>query len=154
MKTSPSGAAPKAAFWTWRKKLFLLLLVLFVAFSYYYMSHGAQPLYWYAMGSSPGRLEPFSFIDFLSYIWTNSINHVNFWGTYSILMAPFVLGYLIWWFRPNVLRSIFPLLYILTIGSLGFLYLHGMTAFEWPQEMKNCPEYITQIPAWLRFLYL
>lgn len=95
MKTPPSGAAPKPAFWTRKKKLFLLLLVLFVAFSYYYMSHGAQPLYWYAMRSSPGRLEPFSFVFFLSCIWTNSIDHVNFWGTYSILMAPFVLGCLI-----------------------------------------------------------
>lgn len=153
MKLTAAYTAPKATFWTRRKKLLLLFLVLFVTFSYHYMSYGDGRVWWYARLSAPGAPYPFSFVDFISGIWSERVD-AEFWGYYFLAMTPFLLLYPFWWRKPTVGRFLAPGLYLLIFVGAYFYHLHTLTAFNWPQLMAPFPEYIAEIPAWLRFLYL
>lgn len=149
MKTSPSGVAPMHAFWTWRKKLFLLLLVIFVTFSYYYLSLGGITLESWARENLS-----FSYYYLINRIWYTN-GRTDILMSYLFCISPFLLAYIFWWRKPNISRSLFPCSYMFLLAIVATCYLRSCAmAVTWPHAVSVNPDYITQIPAWLRFLYL
>lgn len=142
-----------AAFWTWKGKLLFLFLVFFVTFSYYYMSNGSKALWWFARLSTHGEVYPFSFIEFVSTIWDECID-AHFWEGYAIALVPFLLLYLFWWFKPNIWRFIAPGFYLFLLLTVWFAALRSGGAVSWEEAIIDYPEYISQIPAWFKFLYM
>lgn len=153
MDTTPAYNARFAAFWTRKKKLLFLFLVLFVTFSYYYMSYGGKAIWWYARISRHGEVCPFSFADFLFTIWVECID-AHFWEGYAIALAPFLLLYLFWWFRPNIRRFIAPGFYLFLLLTVWFAAVRPRGPYSWEEAIIDYPGYISQIPAWLKFLYM
>lgn len=138
-----------AAFWTRRRKIFFLLPVIFVTFSYYYLSLGGPTV----------ELDARDNITFNYYYFLNDIWHghggTDIFIHYLFGMSPFLLAYIFWWRKPNILRFLFPCsyLYFLATFAPGYLRSSAM-AVTWAEAVSVNPDYISQIPAWLRFLFL
>lgn len=147
MKITASSATLKPVFWTWRKKLLLLALIFFITFMDYWLRNCGNVLEYYA------RYEHhFNLPGILSYAWSTDVRISD----YFLAMAPFLLGYFFWWRKPNVARALLPCLYLLFFGyfcanMFRLFYSYGPW---WGSVMNVNPDYISQIPAWLRFLFL
>lgn len=150
MKRPSANSASPPAFWTWRKKLLLLSLVLFVTFSYYFMAHAGP---WVAL--SARNNSPFDTVLLFQEVWILDAR-AEFFGEYFLILSPFLLGYFFWWFKPTVWRFIAPGCYLFLLLTVWFPALRTGTGLSvsWSQALWMNPDYITQIPAWLRFLYL